>query len=118
MAMVLVIDDMDSIRKVIAERLKREGHKVLGFPDAAPALETVDFATLDLVITDLVMPTRGEEVIQAFRSQGLATPIIVLSGVLKPEDRERLTSMGASTVLAKPFKLMGLLGAMEQLGFS
>ena len=115
MANVLVIDDEESIRKMIRTRLNREGHDVVSFADAAPALETVDFDSIDLIIADFVMPMSGEEAIRSLRSRGITVPIIVLSGCLERGDVKQLTSIGATRVLAKPFRLMGLLSTMEQL---
>ena len=113
MATVLVIDDEKIVRDVITQRLHQEGHQVLSYADAAPALEAVDFADIDLILMDLMMPTPGERAITTLRHRGDATPILVLTG--KSGAGEHLLSMGANRVLAKPFRLMGLLTNMEQL---
>ena len=115
MATILVIDDEPPLLNVIARRLKLEGYEAIPYPDAGPALAEVDFETIDLVVTDLVMPTSGEQAIQTIREQGFDMPIIVLSGHLKTGDEERLIAIGANHVLSKPFKLMGLLTVVEQL---
>ena len=115
MAQLVVIDDEKSVRDVLVKRLERKGHKVISFPDAEPALESLDPDSVDLIIIDLLMPTRGEILIETVRSRGHSVPIIVLSGVLEDGDEERLKSLGVDTVLAKPLKMMGLLVAVEQL---
>ena len=115
MATVLIIDDEDALRDVVDKRLKLEGHQVISYSDAGPALSAVDFDTIDLIILDLVMPTPGDQAIETIRNRGIEKPIIVLSGNLRPGDEERLTTIGASTVLAKPFRLMGLLTTIEDL---
>ena len=67
------MDDEQSARSAITRILEREGHEVLDFEDAAPALEEVDYATVDLAVVDLQMPTSGYDAIEelrARRSQG------------------------------------------------
>lgn len=49
------MDDEQSARSAITRILEREGHEVLDFADAAPALEEVDYATVDLVLTPDVL---------------------------------------------------------------
>ena len=68
MPRVLLIEDEAIVRQVITDALERNGYKVLSFSDAEPALKTLDFTTIDLIITDLSMPMRGEEAIYTLRS--------------------------------------------------
>ena len=77
----------------------------MSFDDAAPALDSVDFARVDLVITDLDMPTPGTEAIRQLRTCGIQTPIIVLSGSVDPENSETLYALGAQAVVSKPANL-------------
>ena len=115
MAKMLVLEDEPVVRDVIARRLGREGHTILSHPDAAPALDTVNFDEIDLIITDLVMPTPGDEAIQTIRSRGIAVPIIVLTANLQKGDEERLMALGADCILTKPFHLMSLLTNVDLL---
>ena len=57
-----------------------KGHTVYVFEDAQPALEEIDFDTVDLVITDLTMPTPGEKVIRTIRERGSQVHITVMAG--------------------------------------
>ncbi|MBB31084.1 MAG: hypothetical protein CME25_19515 [Gemmatimonadetes bacterium] len=60
MAKILVMDDEASVGGVLQRALQMDRHEVLAFEDATLALEEVDFNEIDLVITDLVMPTPGD----------------------------------------------------------
>ena len=60
MAKIVVMDDEASVRGVLQRALQMDRHEVLAFEDATLALEEVDFNEIDLVITDLVMPTPGD----------------------------------------------------------
>jgi CheY-like chemotaxis protein len=114
MATILMVDDEADLRKVVVRRLEMEGHNLITYADAAPALAKANFDIIDLIIMDLMMPTPGEEAIATLRERGIKKPIIVLSGNLKRGDSERLIATGANSVLSKPFRLMGLLATIEQ----
>ena len=73
------------VRLALTQILEALGYQAIPFADAAPALDTVDFDTIDLIITDLNMPTRGEVAIQAIRCRGYQIPIIVISGWLNKD---------------------------------
>jgi len=115
MATILVIDDEESVRSLLINTLKRTGHTPIPYPDGAPALAEVDFSSIDLVLTDLAMPTPGETVIRTIRERGLTIPIIVLSGILAPTDANQLRKMGADMILPKPTQPPDLVDAINQL---
>ena len=115
MATVLILDDDAGVRRTLCLALERAGYATDAWPDAAAALELVDFDAVDLIITDLSMPLPGDQVIQRLRARGIATPIMVLSGCLQGEDGARLRALGASRVLAKPYELEVLLGTVAEL---
>lgn len=115
MAKVLVIDDEPSVRETLVRQLGALGHEAIALDDAYPLLESSDYDSVDVIVTDLAMPTSGEDMIHAVRGRGCRTPIVVLSGSLRPEDAERLAGAGADRVLAKPPRLTGLLAAIEEV---
>ncbi|MBT4136826.1 MAG: response regulator [Candidatus Latescibacteria bacterium] len=105
MATVVVMDDDDFVRTFVCRLLQISGHQVLSFPDAAPALNEVDFNCVDLVITDLQMPTSGQVAIQTIRERGFKVPIIVMSGHIEPQETDKYIAMGAQSLLLKPFAI-------------
>lgn len=105
MSTVVVIDDDDFVRTFVCRLLQISGHKVLPFSDGAPALKEVDFDQVDLVITDLQMPTRGDVVIQTIRDRGYQVPIVVMSGHVEPQESDYYIELGAQTILLKPFTI-------------
>ena len=115
MATVLLIEDEATIRQLIETALERNGYEVLSFSDAEPALKTLDFATIDLIITDLSMPMRGEEAIYTLRSGGIDIPIIILSGLVREQDFIPLHSIGANRILSKPFEVKIFLDTVREL---
>lgn len=109
MATVLVMEDDDFVRTYVCRLLQFGGHQVLSFPDAAPALTDVDFNCVDLVITDLQMPTPGEVAIKAIRERGYDVPIVVMSGHILPDEADKYIAMGAQSLLMKPFGVVNFL---------
>ena len=114
MATIVLIEDEAVLREVVAHVLKSDGHEVVSFPDAAPALAGIDFRTVDLVLTDLAMPTRGEKAIETLRAEGFEVPIVVLTGVVQAGGEDALIEIGADRVLLKPVNLSQLLTVVRE----
>ena len=112
---VAVIEDEDSVRKLLASVIEDGGFEVVSFDDAGPALEEIDFGDVDVVVTDLEMPTRGETAIQAIRSSGHSLPIVVLSGFIKQGEEKALLAIGATRILRKPFNMQVLLDTIFEV---
>ena len=112
---ILLMEDTALGRELLTALLQREGHTVRAYPDAAPALAEVDLNQIDLIITDLYMPLPGDRAIEILRGRGVTTPIILLSGSLDGKEDERLLSLGADWVMAKPFDIEVLLEAVGEL---
>lgn len=115
MAKIVVVEDEKSICDVVVQMLRYAGHTVQAFEDARPALEAVDFSQTDLVVTDLEMPTSGEELIQTLRSRGIQTPVLVMSGHMDEERKRHLASLGAQETIDKPFGLPQFLARVKAL---
>ncbi len=113
MPKIMVVDDEEMVRKTVTRVLQREGYEVINFPDAAPALEEADFAAIELILTDLSMPTPGEQFIQEVRNRGAKTPIVVMSGHLTEEKMHLLEELGAQAAIKKPFDLSALLQIVQ-----
>ena len=115
MATILIIEDESVVQDMLTRALELAGYMVVPFSDAEAALETVDFDKIDLIITDLAMPMRGEEAIQIIRSSNITIPIIVLSGFLQPGDEVLLKSMGVNKIFRKPIHLQEFHNAITEL---
>ena len=115
MATVVIIEAEDEMRQILVGVLEHGGHKAIDFPDAELALGAINFAHVDLVITDLAMPMRGEHAIHILRSSGATMPIIVVSGVLKPGEDIALQTIGVDRVLTRPIDIKMLLSTIDDL---
>jgi DNA-binding response OmpR family regulator len=118
MARILLIDDDDLLREMLAAELVRAGHTVIQAKNGRLGLEVFRTAPLDLIVTDMIMPDReGLETIVAVRGHQSAPPIIAISGSGRHAKHylELAMKFGAKQVLAKPFAAEKLLRAIDDL---
>ncbi len=101
---ILVVDDDDRIRDLLARFLRERDLRVSTAPDGEAALQLADQMQFDLVILDVMMPgLDGFEVTSRLREEG-QTPILLLTARGEPADRIKGLSLGADDYLAKPFE--------------
>jgi CheY-like chemotaxis protein len=116
---VLVVDDVESNRRLAQAMLRRFGHVS---EVATSALEAVEMATAgryDVVLMDIQMPgVDGIEAARRIRERlGAATPrIIAATANDLPGDRERCFAAGMESYVTKPIQLEALRTAIEQGG--
>ena len=115
MAKIVVMDDEASVRNVLQIALKREGHEVITYEDAAPALEEVNWDEIDLVISDLVMPTPGDQFVLILAQEEVEVPVIILSAHLTDARTEYLRELGVTQILAKPFEVKDLIATVNRV---
>jgi len=102
---VLVVDDNDETRWLVADVLKRAGYVVLEASDGQLALDVASRVHPDLVLLDMTLPGMdGLEVTRRFKSNPeLATiPLIALSARRQPIDREQALVAGCARYVTKP----------------
>ena len=105
MATIVVIDDDLSVRNIVSRVLKLDKHEVVAFEDGTPALDQVNFEDVDLLITDLRMPTPGDQVLATLKDKGVHIPTIVLSGYVNDTQVRNLQALGVKRILEKPFQI-------------
>lgn len=126
MAHILVIDDDDSLREVLAKFLEQVGHKVSHAANGRDGLHLLHHKKADLVITDIFMPeTDGLEVIMAIKKKFPHAfeqiPVIAMSGGLETKEPEPVCFLkqarlfGADRVFPKPLDFKAMLSAIHEL---
>lgn len=118
MSKILILDDDQQIIKMTSLILRKHGHDVLSANNGTDAVETINGAGVEVLLTDILMPeVDGIEVINACRKQQLDVKVIAMSGGRRKISAEfNLKSaemLGASHVLPKPFSQEQLLGAVN-----
>jgi CheY-like chemotaxis protein len=112
---VLIVEDEEPIRQVIADVLRDRGFDALPAANGAEALRLLDSVRPDVVVLDLLMPVMHgwafmENYIQ--KTAGQPIPIVVLS--VNPALPRSFNSLGVKEVVAKPFDVDALLEAVDR----
>jgi CheY-like chemotaxis protein len=105
MSTILIVDDREIDRQVIASILKARGHTVLEGTSGAQALELVRRHRPALVITDVLMPeTDGLRLVELLRADpALASiPVLFYTALYDEQNTERAIRASGYAVLAKP----------------
>jgi len=113
---VLLVDDEDSLRKVIRELLERDGYVVAEARDGAQALDQIDRVGPDIIVLDLNMPgLDGYGVLSHLRSRPATAdiPVIVLTAKGDEDNEVRVFELGADDFLTKPFRARALSARLE-----
>jgi len=103
MSRILVVDDEDSLRRVLQVQLEQDGYSVVTAASAQQAFSLLQLRGYDLVITDLRMPgLSGMEVLKQVKSQYSETVVIVLTAFGTVETAVEAMKAGAYDFLTKP----------------
>lgn len=114
--MVLLAEDDEELRRLLARKLRRCGCEVIEARNGAQLVELVFERAVEplpdsmepaaLIITDHRMPGRtGLEVASLLRSVNWATPLIVISAFTDAKTRDEAQRLGVTAVFDKPFDL-------------
>jgi len=115
---VYFIDDSATMREVIKIAFRRENINVVTCNDAVIALEEIEKARPDVVISDVIMPAKdGYEVCQFIKSHPelSATPVVLMSGIVNRAVAERAFAVKADELLRKPFQPQDLITRVRHL---
>lgn len=103
---ILVVDDELSMREFLAILLKREGYVVDQADCAEKALEFLDAASYDLVISDVKMPgLDGIALLGRIKESTPDTAVLMMTAFSTAEQAVEAMKLGAYDYLAKPFKV-------------
>ena len=103
---VLVVDDNEVNRDLLARRLQRQGHVVTVAEDGLQALEMLRRDPFDLVLLDIMMPQmNGYQVLENLKADEKLRhiPVIMISAVDDIDSVVRCIELGAEDYLSKPF---------------
>ena len=104
MPSVLVIDDKDSIRKMLLQTLSAEGHEVNAAANGLEGIELSKKQRYDVVLTDLKMPDMdGISVLSAVKEENPDASVIVMTAYGTIETAVEAMKRGAFDFLTKPF---------------
>src|SRR5216117_218987 len=113
---VLLVDDEDSLQKVMRDLLERDGYSVSEARDGVQALDQIDRVGPDIIVLDLNLPgLDGYGVLSHLRSRPATAsiPVIVLTAKGDEDNEVRVFELGADDFLTKPFRARALSARLE-----
>ncbi len=101
---ILVVDDEKLVRRMIARVLESEGMSIVEASNGLDAVQMAKAQPFDLIILDIIMEgIDGFQVIHQLRSEGMLTPVFILSGRQADNDKVFALGIGADDYITKPF---------------
>ena len=115
---ILIVDDDQMARRAIREFLESHGYACAETDHGAMALNWLESQHADLIITDNKMPVlSGFDFLEHLKRQERTSPqlVMVLSGNLSTQDKERALNAGACAIFEKPPDFSKILLAIDQI---
>ena len=116
---ILVVEDQDSIRRMIEALVQARGYEVTAVSSGAKAIDVAMTNAPDMVLLDLNLPGQydGFDVCQRLRSDPATrtVPVVIISAMDDDESRARATAAGATAYYTKPFSPIALLKEIDRL---
>ena len=117
---VLIVDDADDLRFSIEIVLRMNGYETYSARNGKEALDQIvgsriSGKSMDLIITDIVMPEMsGIEFMEKLVEWRIKARVLVITGFLNDEYRDRLETLDRVAVLEKPFESETLVNMVKE----
>ena len=113
---VLLVEDDLTMARGLALMLRTGGAVVDQADTGEEALELARHYDYDITVLDLMLPDmEGYDVVRHMRSSRIEVPVLVLSGLTRPQAKVRALALGADDFLTKPFDKSELLARMQAI---
>ncbi len=117
-AAILVVEDNEANMETMTSYLQSRGYRLLGASNGQQAIDMAQLHTPDVILMDIQMPDLdGFEAIERIRQipACAAIPIVALTALAMPGDRQKCLDAGADRYVTKPVKLGQLVSTIETL---
>ena len=116
MAKILLAEDDDDMRRFLERALAKAGHDVVAFAEGASAFESLKSTTIDLLLTDIVMPEMdGIELARRASALDPALKIMFITGFAAVALNANGQALPNAKLLSKPFHLRELVAEIDKL---
>ena len=116
MKKILIIEDDPAIRTGLKETFTTEGYNVSDAETGTKGFELAGKQNFDLIVLDLILPGKdGIEICKDLRSDGVKTPIIMVTSRKEEIDKILGLEIGADDYVTKPFSIRELLARVKAL---
>lgn len=114
---VLIVEDDPRVGDFISRGLRSEGYVVTLINNGMAGYKDAKANDYDVLVLDLMLPDMsGTQICQTLRSEGNATPIMMLTAMDSMNDKITGLRMGADDYMSKPFSFDELVARIEALG--
>lgn len=111
MKKILVVEDDNTIHKIIEDILKKEHYIVISAYSGTEAISIIENDNIDLILLDLMLPgINGEYIVKKVNK---TIPIIVISAKTSSADKAKVLLDGANDYITKPFEKIELLARIQ-----
>ena len=116
MTRVLVIEDNRDLAFAVVSALESEGFEVIVAESGPEGVEKGQTVAAEVIILDLMLPGfDGFRVLRTLRSNGVETPILILTAKGEEDDKVKGFRLGADDYVTKPFGAMELVARVDAL---
>jgi DNA-binding response OmpR family regulator len=113
---ILLVDDEDTLRKIMKDELVVQGYDVSDAESGKAALDILKKGRHDIVILDIRMDGMdGLEVLKHIRKDDLANKVIMLTGVDELKIAKDSLELGANDFMTKPFQFQNLFACIKRV---
>ncbi len=113
---ILYVEDEAYLASAVIHLLKKADIAVDWVASGEEGLKLATKPGYDCLVLDIMLPSvSGWDILKEVRSQGLTTPILMLSALAEVDDKVRALEAGADDYLAKPFKTAELIARLKAL---
>lgn len=116
---ILVVEDQDSIRRMIEALVQARGYEVVAVASGTKAIDVAMTEPPDMVLLDLMLPGQydGFEVCRRLRADPATqkVPVVIISALDDAESRNKASDAGATAYYTKPFSPIALLKEIDRL---
>lgn len=103
---ILVVEDDETLNKMICAKLKQENFKTFPAFDGEEALQVMDKEYIDLIICDIMMPRLdGYELTKVLRAASCQLPVLMITAKDQLEDMEKGFKAGTDDYMIKPIRM-------------
>src|SRR5699024_4541637 len=114
MKKILIIEDEQSILKLLSYNIEREGYEVESSMDGQEGLDMALTNNYDMILLDLMLPNKdGMEICREIRQEKIETPIIMLTAKDSEIDKIIGLEIGADDYITKPFSPREVIARMK-----
>ncbi|NDG05353.1 MAG: response regulator, partial [Alphaproteobacteria bacterium] len=112
---ILLVEDTETNLLIAQSMLQKMGQRLVVARDGLEAVEKAKTHDIDMVLMDVMMPRMdGMTATQHLRAEGYDGPIIAMTALVTPEDRDKCLAAGMNDFISKPLKMADLKTCLIQ----